>query len=395
MSKFIFDLAGIKTSIDAGQSKVFEVSGPPNMTREQAFAIFQKQASAGGLTGFQSGDILSALTQAADGLAEAQAELTQGFAGFPGTDQGVQNQLVSIAQSAKQSLAAGNTGNLQSRITNVGTILQQTSAKIGALFGVPVTNGIDVADFAKTATAIMPMAGLNTTDVRATMASVGAATGQNFDQITNAIGVGKFGFDATQLETAGLLKPGTASTFLKQGINNLTSVLKSSAVWTGADGITGLDSFLSNPSVQNLTQQNLMSSGLATASALGVPLDVFNAKELGGIASVFAENSAASTGFEDSCRQTSRLNLMPSLKKHNLQLVQQSKNSMMLCYNRHHQEKHLTQLTGSLLMLHLTESWATTKFLISIMAVKLYHKYQHDHIHWLQHYQSKQKVHTH
>ena len=278
-------------------SKTFEVSGPPNMTREQAFAIFQKQASAGGLTGFQPGDIVSAQTQAADGLAEAQAELTQGFAGFPGTDRGAQNQLVSIAESAKQSLAAGNTGNLQSRITNGGTILQQTSAKIGSLFGVPVTNGINVADFAKTATAVMPMSGLDTTDVRATMASVGAATGQNFDQITNATGVGKFGFDASQLETAGLLKPGTASTFLNQGSNDLTSVLKSPAVWTGTGGITGLDSFLSNPAAQNLTQQNLMSSGLATASSLGVPLDGFNPKELGGISSVFAKDSAAGTDW--------------------------------------------------------------------------------------------------
>ena len=278
-------------------SKTFEVSGPPNMTREQAFAIFQKQASAGGLTGFQPGDIVSAQTQAADGLAEAQAELTQGFAGFPGTDRGAQNQLVSIAESAKQSLAAGNTGNLQSRITNGGTILQQTSGKIGALFGVPVTNGINVADFAKTATAVMPMAGLSTTDVRATMASVGTATGQNFDQITNGIGVGKFGFDAPQLETAGLLKPGTASTFLNQGSNDLTSVLKSPAVWTGAGGVTGLDSFLSNPAAQNLTQQNLMSSGLASAGALGVPLNELSPKSLGGMSSIFAKDSAASTDW--------------------------------------------------------------------------------------------------
>jgi hypothetical protein len=274
-------------------SSTFEVSGPPGMTREQAFAIFQKQASAGGLTGFQSGDILSAQTQAADGLEAAKAEIGQGFAGFPGTDRGVQNQFVSIAESAKQSLAAGNTGNLQSRITNGGTILQQTSAKIGSLFGAPVTNGINTADFAKTATAVMPMAGLSTTDVRATMASVGTATGQNFDQITNTTGVGKFGFNAPQLETAGLLKPGTASTFLNQGSNDLTSVLKSPAVWTGAGGITGLDSFLTNPTAQNLTQQNLMSSGLATASSLGVPLDGFNPKELGGISSVFAKDSAA------------------------------------------------------------------------------------------------------
>lgn len=281
----------------AATAKTFEVTGPPNMTRDQAFAIFQKQASAGSLTGFQSGDILSAQTQAADGLAEAQAELTQGFAGFPGTDQGAQNQLVSIAESAKQSLAAGNTGDLQSRITNGGTILQQTSGKIGSLFGVPVTNGINVADFAKTATAVMPMAGLSTTDVRATMASVGTATGQNFDQITNNIGVGKFGFDAPQLETAGLLKPGTASTFLNQGSNDLTSVLKSPAVWTGAGGITSLDSFLKNPAAQNLTQQNLMSSGLASASALGVPLNELSPKSLGGMSSIFAKDSAASTDW--------------------------------------------------------------------------------------------------
>ena len=297
MSTFTFDLASLKTSVNSDQSKIFEISGPPDMTREQAFAIFQKQAAAGGLTGFQTGDILSAQTQAANGLEAARSEVTQGLAGFPGTNQGAQNQLVSIAQSAKQSLAAGNTGNLQSRITNGGTLLQQTSAKIGALFGVPVTNGIDVADFAKTATAAMPMSGLNTTDVRATMASIGTSTGQNFDQITNAVGVGKFGFDATQLETAGLLKPGTAGTFLNQGINTLTSVLKSPAVWTGAGGVTGLDSFLKNPAAQNLTQQNLMSSGLATASSLGVPLNGLNAKELGGISSVFSKNAAAGTDW--------------------------------------------------------------------------------------------------
>jgi hypothetical protein len=133
--------------------------------------------------GFNSGDILSAQTQAADGLARGctSRNWSQGFAGFPGTDRGAQNQFVSIAESAKQSLAAGNTGNLQSRITNGGTILQQTSGKIGSLFGAPVTNGINTADFAKTATAVMPMAGLSTTDVRATMASVGTATGQNFE----------------------------------------------------------------------------------------------------------------------------------------------------------------------------------------------------------------------
>ena len=274
-------------------SKTFELNCPPGTTREQAFEIFQKQAKSGGLTGFAPGDVLSAQTQAADGLASAQAEFSQGLAGFPGTDKGTLNSFKNIADTAKQSLAAGTTGNLQSKIGSAGSILQQTAGKIGALFGTPVTDGISTADFAKTATAVMPMAGLSTTDVRATVAAVGTATGQNFSQITNAVGVGKFGFDATQLESAGLIKPGTASTFLSQGSNDLTSVLKSPAVWTGKGGINNLDSLLSNPAAQNLTQQNLMSSGLATAKSLGVPIDQLSPSSLGGISSVFAKESAA------------------------------------------------------------------------------------------------------
>lgn len=278
-------------------AKTFEVNGPPGMTREQAFEIFKKQADTGGLTGFSPGDVLSAQTQAADGLASAKAEVSQGLAGFPGTDRGVQNQFVSIAESAKQSLAAGTTGNLQSKIGSAGSILQQTSGKIGSLFGQPVSNGIDTADFAKTAAALVPMNGLGTTDVRATMASVGTATGQNFSQFTNSVGVGKYGLDATQLESAGLLKPGTASTFLSSGTNDLTTVLKSPAVWTGKGGINNIDSLLSNPAAQNLTQQNLMSSGLASASALGVPLNSLNPKELGGVASVFSKDAAAGASW--------------------------------------------------------------------------------------------------
>jgi hypothetical protein len=273
-------------------AKTFEVNGPPGMTREQAFEIFKKQADTGGLTGFSPGDVLSAQTQAADGLASAKAEFSQELAGFPGTDRGVQNQFASIAESAKQSLAAGTTGNLQSKIGSAGSILQQTAGKISSLFGEPVVSGIDTADFAKTASALVPMGKLSTTDVRATIASVGKSTGQDFSQFTNAAGAGKFGFDATQLETAGLLKPGTAGSFLSQGANDLTTVLKSPAVWTGKGGINNLDSLLSNPAAQNLTQQDLMSKGLAAASSLGVPTAGLDPKQLGGIASVFSKDSA-------------------------------------------------------------------------------------------------------
>jgi hypothetical protein len=274
-------------------ASTFKVNGPPGMTRDEAFKIFQDQAKAGGLSGFSSGDILSTQTQAADGLEAAKAELGQGLAGFPGTDKGVLNSFKNIADTAKNSIAAGTTGTgLSGSVSNFGSVAKDTLGKIGSLFGTPVTDGISTADFAKTASALVPMSNLNTTDVRATVAAVGTATGQDFTQVTNSVGAGKYGFNATQLETAGLLKPGTASTFLSQGANELTDVLKSPAVWTGKGGINNLDSLLSNPAAQNLTQQDLMSKGLGSAKSLGIPTDSLNPKELGGISSVFSKDIA-------------------------------------------------------------------------------------------------------
>ena len=279
-------------------AETFKLSCPPGTTREQAFEIFKKQADAGGLTGFSPGDILSAETQAKDGLEEAKAELAQAKSGFPGTDKGVLNSFKNIADTAKQSIAAGTTGkSLSGAIGVFGGVAKDTFGKIGALFGTPVTDGVSTADFAKTAAAVMPMAGLSTVDVRATVASVGTATGQDFSQFTNAVGAGKYGFNATQLETAGLVKPGTASKFLSQGANELTDVLKSPAVWTGKSGINSLDGLLRSPQAQTLAQQDLMSKGLSTASQLGLPIKELTSKEQGGLAAVFSKDSAQGVGW--------------------------------------------------------------------------------------------------
>jgi hypothetical protein len=279
-------------------AETFKLNCPPGTTREQAFEIFKKQADAGGLTGFAPGDILSAETQAKDGLEEAKAELAQARSGFPGTDTGVLNSFKNIADTAKQSIAAGTTGkSLSGAVGVVGSVAKDTFGKVSALFGAPVTDGISTADFAKTASASMPISGLSTVDVRATVAAVGTATGQDFSQITNSVGAGKYGFNATQLETAGLVKPGTASKFLSQGANELTDVLKSPAVWTGKGGINSLDGLLSNPAAQNLTQQDLMSKGMSVASQLGLPVKELTAKEQGGLASVFSKDSAEGAGW--------------------------------------------------------------------------------------------------
>ena len=278
-------------------SRTFDVEGPPGMTREQAFEIFKKQYDTGALTGFNPGDVLNAQTQAADGLPAAKAMVGQSFSGVPGTDAGTLNSFKSLAESTKQSLAAGTTGSLQSRISAGVGVFNQFGAKTSALFGSAPPNPISTADFATTPSALMPMSGLSTTDVRATVSSVAAGVGQDYTQFSNELGVGKFGLDATQLESAGLLKPGTASTFLKQNANDLTTVLKSPAVWTGKGGINNLDSLLNNATAQCTTQQQGMSQGLRTASSLGLPIDKLSPQSLGGAAAVFGKDSVGGAAW--------------------------------------------------------------------------------------------------
>jgi hypothetical protein len=96
------------------------------------------------------------------------------------------------------------------------------------------------------------------------------------------------------LERAGLIKPGTVSTYLASNANSLTDVVKSPTVWTGKGGVNSLDDFLSNPKAQSSTQQGLMSSGLSTVKALGIPVAALPAKALGGL-SLNAAKSPAQT----------------------------------------------------------------------------------------------------
>jgi len=198
----------------------------------------------------------------------ATAQFTQALSGIPGS---VQGALTSPDAKAGLTSAIDQGKQVLSNITK-------------SLSSTPVTNGMSIPEFAKQAQALVPIQGLSSVDVRAGLSQAAALVGQAPTEISNALGVGQFGFDASQLETAGLLKPGTASAFLSQGANELSSILQSPTVWTGAGGIKDLDSFLSNPAAQNLTQQNLMDAGLTAVKQLGLPIGKLDSKALAGVA---------------------------------------------------------------------------------------------------------------
>jgi hypothetical protein len=176
--------------------------------------------------------------------------------------------------------AAARVGSLAS--TAVGTIS-------GLIKGTP-TSGINVADFAKQGPALTGLGSMSLPDVTSTLAQASKLVGQNADTISNAAGAGKFGLDASQLERWGLVKPGTAATFLAQGGSDLTSVLKSPTVWTGRDGVKSLDGLLGNEGLQNKIQQGLMTSGVADLKSLGIPTDKLTPQALSGLATNAAKS---------------------------------------------------------------------------------------------------------
>jgi hypothetical protein len=227
-----------------GSAKTFEIKGPPGMTREQALEIFKKQAGTGGLVGFKSGDVLSAATQSADGLESAQASLQQSLAGvggslggglgginvgqvqsgiaqaggaLGGSLAGIAPGLTALVGPAVSSIAGGAGGIVNSAkalaggsivselaglSSGIGKALTGGAGMVGSIAAtsistinkvitsVPVTNPINVANFATATTALGPIGSMNTSQVTATLAQASKLTGQAFSSVSAQVQAG-------------------------------------------------------------------------------------------------------------------------------------------------------------------------------------------------------------
>lgn len=249
------------------------------------------------------GSLSSAVTGAAGGITGGLSSIAGGLGGG----------LSSLADSAGKSLAGLGSGigsavtGAVSKLGSIGGTSALTSSLTGAAadaasvaskavstlqgaIGGAATNGINVADFAKQIPSLGSLGSLSAADVQGTLAQASKLVGQGASAVSNALGAGKFGFDAPQLEKAGLVKPGTAAAFLAQGANDLVSVLKSPTVWTGKDGVKSLGGLLNNPSLQDKVQQDLMKTGVDSLKSLGVPTDKLSPQALSGLATNAAKS---------------------------------------------------------------------------------------------------------
>jgi hypothetical protein len=173
MAKFTFDLPN---------GLLFTLEAPAGTTAFEAERVYLEQLAAGVFVGLKSGDTLQSPTTT--GVQFSLSRLDRETAGVPDVP------LLAIYGDAIVS-------------------------SLPALRDVPINNGITVSDYVDTAVVTASIGPLTPTNVQAIMAAVAASVCQPADVMTNELGVGKYGFNAEQLEAAGYLKPGTAARFLQ------------------------------------------------------------------------------------------------------------------------------------------------------------------------------------
>lgn len=311
----------------SSDGKPFSIKGPSGFTRDQAEAIFKKQDSTGALVGFSPGDSLSAASQAADGLAAAQSAVQQAQSGLAGalgsvgstaplgsistalgaaggalggslasTAAGLTAAVgpaVSAASGAISSTVAGavNAGQplVSAAIIQGSTAVSSIQTINKTITGFPVTNPINTAEFTKVASSITGSGALSgigpmsVPEVNGVLAQAKNLVGQASGAISNTKGLGSFGLDIKQLETAGFVKPGV-SALTAAGASAFASVVKSPAIWTGKDGIKSATDLLGNAGKQSQIQQDLMTKGIAGLGAVGVPVQNLSSQGIAGMA---------------------------------------------------------------------------------------------------------------
>lgn len=226
-------------TLTAGANQTIVLSGPASLDRDAAQRIFNQQLASGSLIGLRPGDVINAATQTANGLTTAESQLLQ-----------------QISQTPSQAE-------------------QVTPAKVIAdvLVKFPVTNGITISDYATQPAETSGLGNMTDTQVTGVLAQARKLAAQPSSVVT-ALGLGAYALTASQLAAAGYVKP-TAVQLVQSGQHSLPNVLKSPAVWTGLNGIESLQQMLSNETLQQQTQVNLMNLGLTYLVQVGIAIDQF------------------------------------------------------------------------------------------------------------------------
>tara|TARA_B100000989_G_scaffold74587_2_gene52633 strand:+ start:3364 stop:6435 length:3072 start_codon:yes stop_codon:yes gene_type:complete len=137
---------------------------------------------------------------------------------------------------------------LQKGLQKISAVVPGISDNLPEFLTQPSIAGLQVTDLIKQVDTGFSIGNLESIDIQGLNAGIVKLTGSNnastfIDSVTKTIG--KYGFDVEQLKANGFVRP--EAVFNDQ--------LSQSSVWTGKDGITTLNKFLSNSGIQEQLQQ--------------------------------------------------------------------------------------------------------------------------------------------
>jgi hypothetical protein len=219
----------------------FQVNGPAGATQLQADQIFYEQVAAGSLVGYEPGQTL---TSVASRLTKFElSRLDRGTAGVDTV------AVLSIVQNLPVVSGLPDLANIpvQSPINQADIVLARG-------------DGLGPA----------PVGPLTAFQIQTLQAQLANLVDQPYTVITQEKGIGKFGFNCSQLEQTGYVKPGTFARFLDETPENFICVMNSPGIWTGRSGINSLNDLLADENSQNLVQNEIMQLAYDSLTVAGV-----------------------------------------------------------------------------------------------------------------------------
>jgi hypothetical protein len=229
----------------------FQLTAPTGTTQIQADNIFYSQVAAGTFVGYNKGDTLTHPMQALTNFG-----ITRLQRGTAGVDD-------------KTLLAI---------ISGLPIV-----ATLPSLAVVPVQNPIDQTSYIKitnTPTGAVNLSlksgQLSSQQTQALMAQMASLTGNMPTTFSQENGIGMYGFNCTQLEQAGLIKPGMSQLYCPINENtgenptNFVTFMNSPTPWTGLYGVTSVNDILNDQGLQNQIQERLLQQSYDQLVSTGI-----------------------------------------------------------------------------------------------------------------------------
>lgn len=234
-----------KQAIVKYQGKLYAIQTPDDASISQAILVFTQQVANGYISKLSPGAILASPAT----LAEIRNQPA---------DNATQTQGPDVSRQERETADVGRKNDEAGIIALTRIILSYPAINTSEL-----VDEISFADYITQTPATFPVANLSIDQIQALMAAIASAVNQDTAEISQNKGVGRYGFNALQLELTGYLKPGTSSKYFDQNVvfepnpNNFVDTMKSPNIWLGKDSVTSVDQILASSVLQAKIMQQL------------------------------------------------------------------------------------------------------------------------------------------